>query len=37
MNKTSAIADWVLPLLLWIAMMGIFVALVVAALSTATG
>ena len=37
MNKTSAIADRVLPLLLWIAMMGIFVSLVVAALSTATG
>lgn len=35
MNKTSAIAEWVLPLLLWIAVMGIFVSLVVAALSTA--
>ena len=37
MNKTGAIAEWVLPLLLWIAFMGILVSLVVAALSTATG
>ena len=36
MNKTSAIAEWVLPLLLWIAVMGIFVSLVVAAISSAT-
>ena len=37
MNKTGAIADWVLPLLLWIALVGILVSLVVAAISTATG
>ena len=37
MNKKSAIVEWVLPLLLWIAAAGIFVSLVVAALSTATG
>ena len=37
LSKTSAIAEWVLPLLQWIAMMGIFVSLLVAALSTATG
>jgi hypothetical protein len=37
MNKTSAIADWALPLLLWIAVVGIFVSLVVAALSNANG
>ena len=36
MNKTNAIAEWVLPLLLWIAVMGIFVSLVVAAISSAT-
>jgi len=33
MNKTSVIAEWVVPLLLWIGFMGIFVSLVVAALS----
>ena len=37
MSKTSATAEWVLPMLLWIAMVGIFVSLVVAALSSATG
>lgn len=37
MSKTSAIAEWALPLLLWIVVMGVFVSLVVAALSTATG
>ena len=36
MSKTSATAEWVLPMLLWIAMVGIFVSLVVAALSSAT-
>jgi len=37
MNKTSAIAEWLLPLLLWVAVAGIFVSLVIAALSSATG
>lgn len=37
MSKTSATAEWVLPMLLWIAMVGIFVSLVAAALSSATG
>ena len=37
MNKTSAIAEWALPLVLWIVVAGIFVSLVVAALSSATG
>jgi hypothetical protein len=37
MNKTSAIAEWVLPLLLWIAVVGIFVSLVIAAISSASG
>jgi len=36
MSKRSATAEWVLPMLLWIAMVGIFVSLVVAALSSAT-
>ena len=36
-NKTSVIADWVVPLMVWIGMIGIFASLVVAALSTATG
>ena len=34
-SKTSATAEWLLPLLLWLVVMGIFVSLVVAALSTA--
>jgi len=37
MNKTNAISDWVLPLLLWVVVMGIFVSLVIAALSSASG
>ena len=36
-DKASVIADWVVPLMLWIAMIGIFASLVVAALSTAVG
>jgi len=34
-SKTSATLEWVLPLLLWLVVMGIFVSLVVAALSSA--
>jgi len=37
MSKTSALAEWVLPLGLWIVMMAIFASLVIAALSTASG
>jgi len=35
LNKTSVTADWLLPLLLWLVVMGIVVSLVVAALSSA--
>jgi len=37
MNKTKTISEWVLPLLLWVVVMGIFVSLVIAALSSAGG